>query len=173
MKVRFMDLRITEEEKPQLMACMERVLEHGYFINGEELSRFEEEFAKFHGRKYGIGVCSGTGSLYYSLRALGIGSGDEVITTSLSWIATANAIASTGATPVFADINEDLNIDVESIEPLITPRTKAILPVHYAGRVCAIERILEIANKHNLFVVEDASQAIGAKKNGALAGSFG
>lgn len=171
--VRFMDLRISKEERGKLLDSLNRVFDSGYFINGVELESFEKEIASFHQRKYAIGVCSGTGSLYYGLRALGIGSGDEVITTALSWIATANAIACTGAIPIFADINGDLNLNPKSVESLITSKTKAILPVHYAGRVCAIEEILAIARKHNLLVIEDASQAIGAKKDGRFAGSFG
>lgn len=173
MNVRFMDLRIEEKEAEVLMEAIRRVFNHGFFINGEELGMFEKYICEYHNRAYASGVCSGTGALYYALRALGIGDGDEVITTSLSWIATANAICSAGATPVFADINDDLNINANGIEKLITPKTKAILPVHYAGRVCEIEKILDIAKSYDLLVVEDASQAIGAKRNGILAGSFG
>lgn len=173
MKIRFMDLSVDVSERRSLLMAIEKVLDSGFFINGKELTQFEKEFARFHHRNFACGVCSGTGALYYGLRALGIGNGDEVITTALSWIATANAIASVGAVPVFADINADLNIDTKNIESLITPRTKAILPVHYAGRVCAIDEIMKIAKKHNLSIIEDASQAIGAMKDGRLAGSFG
>lgn len=168
-----MNLAIAENEQESLLSSILRVFNHGIFINGPELAEFEAKIAKLHNRKYANGVCSGSGALLYALRALGIGVGDEVITTSLSWIATANAIASSGATPVFADVCDDLNIDVASIEKLITNKTKAILPVHYAGRVCKIDEILQIAKENNLKVIEDASQAIGALKNGILAGSFG
>lgn len=171
--IRFMNLAVTESERDSLLQVILQVFNHGIFINGPELTEFESEISKLHNRKYANGVCSGSGALLYALKALGIGMGDEVITTSLSWIATANAIASSGATPIFADVDSDLNINIESIEKLITHKTKAILPVHYAGRVCKIDEVLKLAKENNLKVLEDASQAIGASKNGILAGSFG
>ncbi len=116
---------------------------------------------------------SGTDALYLALRAAEIGEGDEVITTALSWIATANAIVLTGATPVFADIREDLNIDPDRIEALITNRTKAIVPVHFTGQMCEMERIMEIAERRGLRVIEDGAQAFGASRNGRVCGSFG
>lgn len=173
MKVRFMNLSVEENERKVLLGSIGKVLEHGILINGPELSEFEQKFANYCGRKYCVGVSSGTDALFFALKALGIGFEDEVITTSLSWIATANAIAVSGATPVFADIDDDLNLNPQSVERLITNKTKAIMPVHYAGRVCKIDEILQIAKKYNLFVIEDASQAVGAKRNGALSGSFG
>jgi len=149
------------------------VLTHGRFILGPEHERFEIEIAQYCHRRYCIGVNSGTDSLYLALRALEIGVGDEVITTALSWIATVNAIVLTGATPVFVDITSDLNIDCELIEAAITERTKVILPVHFTGQMCNMSRILEIARKYNLLVIEDGAQAFGATQHGSMCGSFG
>ena len=107
------------------------------------------------------------------MRALNIGPGDEVITTPLSWIATVNAIVATGAKPVFVDIGQDLNIDPVLIQNSITNKTKAIIPVHFTGRLCKMNKIMEIAKKNKLFVIEDAAQAYGSNVNGKMAGSFG
>jgi hypothetical protein len=107
-----------------------------------------------------------------ALKACDIGPGDEVITTPLTWIITVNAIAACGATPVFADVRDDFNIDPESIKERITPKTKAIVPMHYAGHMCEMEKICEVAETENLMVVEDAAQAFGASLNGKMAGSF-
>jgi dTDP-4-amino-4,6-dideoxygalactose transaminase len=172
--IRFLDLRInSEEEKKLLLKRIENVFDHGQFVLGPEVNEFERTIAGSVGKKYGIGVGSGTDALYLALRCLDIGPGDEVITTSLSWIATANAIKITGATPVFADIQDDLNIDPESIERLITPHTKAILPVHYTGKICNMDKIMQISEKYQIPVIEDASQAFGAAYKAKKAGSFG
>ncbi len=173
MKVPFLDLRIPMEEKEALLAAIERVFTHGRFILGPEVMELEEKVAKYCGRKFAVGVGSGTEALFLGLKALNIGPGDEVITTSLSWIATTNSIAMTGATPVFADIGDDLNIDPMAIEALITPRTKAIVPVHYTGKVCQMQAILAIAKKHKIRVAEDAAQAFAATLKGKRSGSFG
>ena len=174
MKVPFLDLRITDDsERRRLLAAIERVFLHGRLINGPELFDLEEQIAEFCGRKYAVGTNSGTDALYLALKCLGIGAGDEVITTSLSWIATANAIALTGALPVFADIRDDLNIDPASAESLISKRTKAILPVHYTGRICDVKAIQELARRNGILLVEDAAQAFGAEASGRKAGSFG
>lgn len=173
MKVRFMNLGVEEEERAVLLSAIEKTLIHGILINGPELVEFENKFAEYCGRKYCVGVSSGTDALFFALKALDIGVGDEVITTSLSWIATANAIAMVGATPVFADIGNDLNLNPDSVRKLVTNKTKAIMPVHYAGRSCRIDDILLISAEYNLFVIEDASQAVGAKLNGRLTGSHG
>ena len=115
MKIPFMDLRIVNsEERSSLIDVFNRLMGHGHYIMGPEVERFESEIAKYCNRKYCVGVSSGTAALYITLKALNIGSGDEVITTSLSWVATANAIAMTGATPVFADIGDDLNMNTAS-----------------------------------------------------------
>ena len=174
MKVPFLDLRIIDsQEKHRLLKSIETVFDHGKMVMGPEIDQFEQKTAQFCERKYAISVGSGTSALYLGLRALDIGVGDEVITTSLSWIATANAIALTGAIPVFADINNDLNIDPKSVESLITKKTKAILAVNYTGRICDMEAFEQIAKTYNLFLIEDGSQSFGALLNDRMCGSFG
>lgn len=173
-RVPFLDLRIVDDTTRQdLLAAVDAVLRHGRFIIGPEVQELEKQVAARCGRKYAVGVNSGTDALFLGLKSLGIGPGDEVITTSLSWIATANAIALTGATLVFADIRDDLNIDPASVQKLITPRTRAIVPVHYTGKVCQMSALMQIADEHGLLVIEDAAQAFGAKYHGRKAGSFG
>ena len=174
MKVRFLDLRIHDaDQKKLLLDAIERVFDHGIMINGPELQAFEKKVAAFCNRNFAIGVNSGTGALFLALKSLGIGKGDEVITTSLSWIATANAIALTGASPVFADIDNDLNISPDSVKKIISKHTKAILPVHYTGKICSIEDLQKIANENNIYLIEDAAQAFGAKRKNIIAGAFG
>ena len=174
MKVPFLDLSITsEEERSELLDAVETVMKHGRLVLGPEVEEFESRFAEYCGRKFAVGVSSGTDALYLGLRSLGIGSGDEVITPSLSWIATANAISLTGATPVFADIDDDQNISPESVQRLISDKTKALLPVHFNGKICQIDKIAEIAREHDLLTIEDAAQSFSARYDNALAGSFG
>jgi len=173
-KVPFLDLRITDDQERQdLLTATDNVFRHGRIVLGPEVQELESKIAARCGRKYAVGVNSGTDALYLGLKSLGIGAGDEIITTVLSWIATANAIVLTGATPVFADIRDDLNINPESVEKLITPSTKAIMPVHYTGKVCQMSALMRIAEDHGLLVIEDASQAFDARYQGRLAGSFG
>lgn len=172
--ISFHDLRIdNDQEKMSILKCIETVFDHGQFILGPEVTEFEKTVAKYIGKKYAIGVGSGTDALFFALKSLDIGQGDEVITTALSWIATANAIKITGATPVFADINNDLNIDPDSIERLISPNTKAILPVHFTGKICNMDKISQISEKYHIPIIEDACQAFGATYRGKKAGSFG
>jgi dTDP-4-amino-4,6-dideoxygalactose transaminase len=173
MKVPFLDLRVSSEERTHILQAVERVLTHGRFIIGPEVAEFEAAVAKHCRRKFAVGTGSGTDALFLALKALHIGSGDEVITTSLSWIATTNAIAMTGATPVFADIGDDLNIDPKSVEKLITPKTKAILPVHFTGRMCDMNALEKISKKYRILLIEDACQAFGAEYQSKPAGSFG
>ena len=154
------------------MGAFRKVLDHGRLFMGPEVEEFEDKIAKEIGTKFAVGVGSGSSALYMSLKACGIGPRDEVITTPLGWIITANAIAACGATPVFADVREDFNIDPESIKQRITNKTKAILPMHYAGHMCDMESICRIADKNNLLVVEDAAQAFGGSLKGKKAGSF-
>ncbi|KKU14537.1 MAG: Cell wall biogenesis regulatory protein [Parcubacteria group bacterium GW2011_GWB1_45_9] len=150
-------------------SAAKRVFKSGIFIGGEEVRKFENEFAKFCGVKYAISVNSGTDALFLSLKALGIGKGDEVITTPFTFIATAGTIANTGAGPVFADIESDtFNINPELVEGLITPRTKAIMPVHLFGQMADMTAIMRIAKKYKLFVIEDAAQAVGARMAGSV-----
>ena len=173
--VRYRDLAISDDGfRRRLVDAFERVLSHGQLIMGPEVDEFERTVATFCGTKYSIGVASGTSAIYLALKAFGVGQGDEVITTPMSWIATLNAIHATGATPVFADIRNDLNIDPDAVSAAITPRTRAILPVHYTGRICDMEPITDAARKHDLVVIEDAAQAMGATlPDGRRAGAFG
>lgn len=173
-RVRFLDLSVTDPaERAALMAAFTRVLDHGRMVLGQEVDAFEQQVAAYCGRRYAIGMGTGTDALILGLKALDIGPGDEVITTPLSWLATASAILINGATPVFADIDETLNIDPVTIEPLITARTKAILPVHFTGRLARMPEIMAIAKRHRLLVIEDGAQAFGARYLGQACGSFG
>ena len=173
-KVPFRDLRVTDPAlKAALLNAVDKVLSHGQLLLGPEVELFESTIAEYCGTRYCVGMASGTDALYLALRSVGIGPGDEVITTPLSWIATLNAIHICGGESVFVDITEDLNINADLIEEVITPRTKAILPVHFTGRLCDMRKICAVANKYNLLVIEDAAQAYGAYSNGTLAGAFG
>ncbi|BAF58574.1 MAG: DegT/DnrJ/EryC1/StrS family aminotransferase [Firmicutes bacterium] len=150
------------------------VLHSGRLAQGRKVEEFEEAFASYIGTRYAVAVNSGTAALHLALLAHGIGEGDEVITTPFSFIATGNAILFTGAKPVFVDIDEKtFNLDPDRLEEKITPRTKAILPVHLYGQPCVMDKIMDIAAKHNLAVIEDACQAHGAKYKGQKVGSFG
>ena len=150
------------------------VLSSANYIMGKNVLEFEKEFAEFLGVKHAISVGNGTDALVVALKAMGIGEGDEVITTPFTFFATAEAISAVGATPVFVDVNkEDFNIDATKIEEKMTNKTKAIMPVHIFGQCADMDSINEIAKKHNLFVVEDACQAIGGKYKGKRIGSLG
>ncbi len=143
------------------------------FILRKDLKEFEKNFASFLGVKFAIGLNSGTDALHLALHAAGVGPGDEVITVAHTFVATVEVIVHCGATPVLIDVGEDYNMDVTKIEEAISPKTKAIIPVHLNGRMCNMERIMDIANKNNLIVIEDAAQAIGASFDGKKAGTFG
>ena len=150
------------------------VLSSANYIMGKNVLEFEKEFAEFLGVKHAISVGNGTDALVVALKAMGIGEGDEVITTPFTFFATAEAISVVGATPVFVDVNkEDFNIDITKIEEKITCKTKAIMPVHIFGQCADMDSINEIAKQHNLLVVEDACQAIGGKYKGRRIGSLG
>ena len=155
------------------LKAYKRVLLSGWYILGSEVESFEREFAEYLGVKHVIGVGNGLDALHISLMSLGIRSGDEVITTPLSAVATTLAIISVGATPVFVDINLDGQINASQIETHITARTKAIIPVHLYGNACDITSIIQIAKKHNLWVIEDAAQAHGSSFQGQKLGTFG
>jgi dTDP-4-amino-4,6-dideoxygalactose transaminase len=161
---------IEEEEKAAVLA----VLESGQLAQGPEVATFEAEFAAFCGVRHAIATSSGTTALYLALLAHGIGPGDEVITSPFTFIASANAILFTGARPVFADIQPDtFNLEPMQVEARITPRTRAILPVHLFGHPCDMEALLDITAAYDLIVIEDACQAHGATFNGRRVGSFG
>jgi dTDP-4-amino-4,6-dideoxygalactose transaminase len=154
--------------KGEIHAAIDRVLESGAFIMGPDVKLFEEEVAKYLGVKHAIGVNSGTDALVIGLRALGIGVGDEVITTPFSFFATAESISSVGAKPVFVDVDaRTFNIDPSKIEAAITSRTKAIMPVHLYGQPAAMSRIMAIAQAHGLKVIEDCAQSFGARYMGS------
>jgi dTDP-4-amino-4,6-dideoxygalactose transaminase/8-oxo-dGTP pyrophosphatase MutT (NUDIX family) len=159
--------------KDQWLAAVERVLLRGAYILGPEVSAFEEEFARFCGTSYAVGVGSGTSALSLVFRWLDLGPRDEVITVPNSFVASAASIAMTGARVVFVDIGADLNMDPDRLASAITPRTKVIMPVHLTGRPAQMPRILEIAKHHGLFVLEDAAQAVGAVLEGRPVGSWG
>ena len=160
--------------KPEIDAAIARVIESSAFILGPEVAAFEEEFAAYSGAAAGIGVNSGTSALHLALLAAGIGSGDEVITTPFTFVATAAAIRYTGARPVLVDIEpRSFNIDPARIEQAITPATRAIMPVHLYGQPADMDPILEIARRRKLLVIEDAAQAHGAEYKGRRCGSIG
>jgi dTDP-4-amino-4,6-dideoxygalactose transaminase len=159
--------------KEELLAAMGRVIDHGQFVLGPEVSEFENKFAKLCGANYAVGVNSGTDALVFALKALGIGEGDEVITVSSSFVASSSCIILAGAQPVFVDVRDDYNIDPTLIEEAITPRTKAILPVHLTGRPADMGPIMELALAHNLYVIEDCAQAVCAEYNERPVGSLG
>lgn len=158
----------------EINAAIKKVLNSGSFILGQEVDIFEQQFANFCSTKYCVGVDSGISALELGMLALGIGPGDEVITPVNSFIASSSAISFTGAKPVWADVDpQTYNIDVAKIKQKITKRTRAIMPVHLYGQPADMDQILEIAKKHNLFVIEDACQAHGAIYKGKKVGSIG
>ena len=158
----------------EIDAAIKEILLSGQYILGPAVKEFEEQVAAYCGVKYAIGVASGSDALILALKALDIGPGDEVITTPFTFVATAHAIVHCGAKPVFVDIEPDtFNINPALIEPAITKNTKAIIPVHLYGHPANMDPIMEIAKTHNLYVVEDAAQAFGARYNGKQVGSIG
>ena len=162
------------EISEEIEEAVDRVLRRGWYLLGEELTSFEQEFSCYIGTRYGIGVNSGSDALLLALKALGIGQGDEVLTVSHTFISTVDSIVRNDAEPVFVDIDPDtFCMDPSKIEEKITERTKAILPVHLYGHPADMTPIMKIAKKHNLFVVEDACQAHGAEYEGRRVGGIG
>jgi len=150
-----------------------QVLRSGWITTGPRTQEFERRFAEYVGARHAIAVSSCTAALHIALAAIGIGPGDEVITSPLTFCSTANVIIHLGGTPVFADIGEDYNVDPAEIQRRITPRTKAIIPVHYSGQPCRMDEILACAQEHDLQVIEDAAHAVGAKYRGRMVGTLG
>jgi dTDP-4-amino-4,6-dideoxygalactose transaminase len=160
-------------ERERLLPKIDAVLSSGQWVGGEAVEALETAIGAHCGSPHVVAVGSGTDALILSLRALGIGSGDEVITVPNSFVSTTAAIVQVGAHPVFVDVGPDQNIDVGKVEDAITHRTRALLPVHLTGRVAAMPDLVDIARRHDLVVVEDAAQAFGAKLGGQQAGCFG
>jgi len=174
MKVPYVNLPLQHQSlKVEILQAIEKTLNHGMFILGDEVQEFERMFADYCQVKYAVGVNSGTDALVLAMKALDIGEGDEVITVPNSFLATASSIVLAGAKPVFVDVRDDYNINPELIEPAITALTKAILPVHLTGRPADMTPITEIAKRHNLYVIEDCAQAIGAEYKDKSVGGFG
>ena len=175
MKVPFVDLKAQYSAiKVEVMAAVADVFDSAQFVLGKEVAAFEEEFAAFCGVQHGIAVNSGTSALHLALLAAGIGAGDEVITTPSTFVATVAAVGYTGATPVFVDVDPvTYTIDPTQIEAAISPKTKAILPVHLYGNPADMDPILAIAGRYGLMVIEDAAQAHGAEYKGRRCGSMG
>ncbi len=175
MNIPFVTFRPMERELgDDIRAAFNRVFERSWYIEGEEDAAFEKAFAAYCGTAYAIGVGNGLDALFLALRALEIGPGDEVIVPSNTFIATALAVTYTGAKPIFVEPDLDtFLIDPAKIEPAITEKTKAIMPVHLYGQICDMDPIMDIAKKHGLFVVEDCAQAHGATYKGRKAGTFG
>ena len=173
-RVRFVDypsqFRSMEAE---LMGTVRTVLERGDLMLRQQLRDFEDHLAQFVGTKYCVGTSNCTDALHLVMRAAGIGPGDEVVTVSHTFVATAAAIHHTGATPVFVDIGPDHNMDVRLVEAAVTPRTRAVVPVHLNGRLCDMDALMAIAAKHKLVVIEDSAQALGASQDGRKGGAWG
>jgi dTDP-4-amino-4,6-dideoxygalactose transaminase len=171
----FLDLTAQYRQiKPEIDAAVARVIEDARFVMGPDVAAFEERFAAYCGARDCVAVNSGTSALHLALLAAGIGAGDEVITVSMTFVATAAAILYSGAKPVFVDIDPDTwTMDSRLIERAITPRTKALLPVHLHGLMADMDPIIDIARRHGLVVIEDAAQAHGAEYKGRRAGSLG
>jgi dTDP-4-amino-4,6-dideoxygalactose transaminase len=175
MKIPLVDLEAQYRSlKQEIDQAVHRVIESGQYILGPEVAAYEEEMAKYLGAGYAVGVASGTDALQIALLACGIGPGDEVITTPFTFIATTEAIAKCGARPVFVDIDpRTYNIDAAAIGPRITGRTRSILPVHLYGHPADMAPILELARRHNLRVIEDNAQSLGAEYKGVKVGTMG
>lgn len=159
--------------KPEIDAAIAGCLSRGDLIDRADLRTFEGHFAAFVGVKYAVGVNSGYHALQFSLQAAGIARGDEVITSGHTFVATVSAIVNVGAQPVLVDVEDDYNLSPMAVEAAVTSKTRAILPVSLNGRVCDMDRIMAIAKKHRLIVIEDSAQGLGAEYHGKRAGSFG
>ena len=173
MKVELIDLKKRyKEEKKEILSVIDRVLSKGNLIMTEEVFKFEKEICRFTKSKYCSSLNSGTDALMMALWASGIKKGDEVITTSKSFIATIGAIVHVGAIPILVDVTDDLNINVNLIEKKITKKTKAIVPVHWTGRMCDMDKLQYLSKKYNIKIIEDAAQAMGSYYKKIHAGKF-
>lgn len=173
-KVKYIDYpKQFKNHEKEFMDIIYKTLSQGDLMLRQQLDDFEENLARFVGTTYAVGLSNCTDAMHLTFRAAGVGPGDEVITVSHTFVATAAAIHHAGATPVLVDIGDDHNMNVELVEAAITDHTKAIMPVHLNGRVCEMEKLMAIANKYNLLVIEDSAQALGASVNGTKGGAFG
>ena len=173
-KVPFVEpVKLYKKLKNELDRAYFEVMSKGDLINRGQLNSFEENLAKFVGTKYAVGLNSGYDALHISLYAAGIGIGDEVIVPAHTFVATCSAVVNVGATPVLVDVEKDFNIDVDKIEEVINKKTKAIIPVHLNGYMADMNKVMEIAKKYHLIVIEDACQSLGSSINGKGAGSWG
>lgn len=168
-KVPFFNPYISKQDK----IAVNKALNLTLLTDGPKLQEFENKFSEFTGSKYGIGVSNATSALHLSLKSLGIGKDNEVIVPDMTFVATANSVLLSGATPVLADIDDDMNLSVESIERSLTKKTRAIIPVHFAGKVCNIKKMKKIATSKGLALIEDCAHAIGAKLDNQHVGTFG
>ena len=174
MKVPFVDLKAQYNSvKSEIDNAIATVISETSFIGGKHVEEFEKNFAALYGVKHCISLANGTDSLYVSMKMLGIGKGDEVITTAYSWISSSETISQTGAKPVFVDVDEYFTINVDKLEERITSKTKAIIPVHIHGQMCDMNRIMEIALKYNIPVIEDCAQSHFSEFKGIRAGVTG
>jgi dTDP-4-amino-4,6-dideoxygalactose transaminase len=172
MKVPFVDLAVHDPQlRTELLAAMEGVLVRGDYVLGREVEEFEREFAAYCGAEHAVGVSSGTSALVLSLRAAGIGAGDEVITVANSFLATVSSILLAGARPVLVDVADDENIDVDAVRAAISPRTRAVLAVDLRGYPARLDELRELADDHGLVLLDDASQAHGARLHGRPVGT--
>lgn len=173
-KVRFVEPNVHYARlKNEIDTTMQDVLARGDLIARRDLREFEEHLAAYVGTKYAVGLNSGFHALHLACIAAGLGPGDEVIVPAHTFVASVSAIVLVGATPVLVDSGPDFNMDVDSFERAITPKTKAVMPVHLNGRLCNMDRVMALANKHHLLVIEDAAQGLGATYGGKMAGAFG
>jgi dTDP-4-amino-4,6-dideoxygalactose transaminase len=173
--IQMVDLQLQYQNlRESIEPAVLRAMAEAAYIKGPQVGAFEKEFAAWLGTRHAIGVANGTDALHMAMRALGIGPGDEVITTAFSFIATSGTISMCGATPVFVDIEEGgFNLDPDAVEAAVTPRTRAILPVHLYGAPARMDRIMDIARRHGLSVVEDCAQAAGARFQDKAVGTIG
>ena len=174
MKVPYIDLVAQNKKYKKIFkSSLEDLINKGDYIIGSKVNEFEKKFSNFIQSKYSVGVGNGTDALFLSLKYLGIGKGDEVITAPNSYLSSASSIALTGAKPVFVDVNDDLNINPDLIQGSITKKTRAIVPVHLTGKPAIIDQILKIAKANNIKIIEDCAQAVGAKFQRSHIGNFG
>jgi dTDP-4-amino-4,6-dideoxygalactose transaminase len=173
MRIPYVDLSYKNKSKKDLIKVFKKVLDKGQFVGGDQVDLFEKKIAKLCGTNYAVALNSGTDALTLALHMLGVRKGDEVITPPNSFIASTAVIVHLGAKPVFVDVLSDQNIDPNKIQSAITKKTKVIMPVHLSGRMAQMDKIMLIAKKNNISVVEDAAQSIGSKYKNKMSGSYG